>query len=634
MCGIVGIFSAEGNVYENSNQLNKALKLLEHRGPDFQQYLILDSHVALGHTRLSVIDLSSAAHQPFFSSCNRYVLVYNGEIYNFKELKSRFLKNFSCKTHSDTEVLLELYVNYGKKILNELVGFFAFAIYDTEKKTLFIARDRWGKKPLIYHFNKRKFFFSSELNSLLCFYEKERKINKRAMGMYFMLEYIPGEESILEDIHKLKPGHCAEIFLDEFNNLRMINEEWYKLPYSTSLLTISKEEAINEIRKLVIQAVDSRLIADVPLGTFLSGGIDSSIVTGLAAKRLGKLYTYSIGFKDYSFYDESKYAQICASRFETIHKTINLKTQELFSYLPSYLDSVQEPYANSSALLLYILCKKAKEETTVILTGDGADELFGGYVKQRALYRINHPKIFEKCVVKLKKAWQYFPKSRSSKLTNFFRQLDKFARTSNLSRIERYKKLCQMADYFYLTELINDEYLLPIEAYDYESILDFNLTDHSFNQELKADMNLVLSYNMLHKLDSASMANGVELRSPFVDHRLIEFVFKLPHDYKLNRQNGKIILKETFKDLLPPEIFRRPKKGFDIPLEHWFRNELSEFCGENTNSRFQFYSGKYLKKEKINLLKKQVHSKNSGDTPNLLWAILVFNDKIKTLGLQ
>ncbi|MFQ3575137.1 MAG: asparagine synthase (glutamine-hydrolyzing) [Cytophagales bacterium] len=633
MCGIAGVFSGERNVVRFSDACEESVIALKHRGPDVQQSKLIDEQCLLGHTRLSIIDTSGAANQPFYSSCGRFVLVFNGEIYNFKTLKTSFLSDFAFKTQSDTEVLIELFGLMGEKVLDVLVGFFAFAIYDIQEKNLFLARDRFGKKPLWYHFDGENFFFSSELNSLLKF-PIERKLNKRSMGKYFLLDYIPGEESILENVFKLQPGCCLEVFKKEGNAIKIKKNKWYSLNYSKNNLSkINEKDAQEEFRRLMNLAVEDRLVSDVPLGSFLSGGIDSSIVSGIASSKKDSLHTYSIGFPDQPFFDESRFATLCAKKFGTIHKVFGLRTNDLFEKLPEYLDSIHEPFANSSALLLYILCEKAKNEVTVALTGDGADEVFGGYNKQRAILRANQPGILENLIISLGFLWKKLPKSRSSKFTNLFRQFEKFAESAKLSRVERYKRLCQMSDYLYLSELINEDYLLPEEEYFYNDLIDFDLNDESMNQELKADVELVLSQNMLHKLDSASMAKSIELRSPFMDHRLIEFAFTLPSEFKINKSVGKKIVRESFKDLLPVEVFNRPKKGFDVPLAVWFSNELKGFTHENSNSKYVLTCTDYLRPEKVKKLQQQVLSKNKGDSASLLWAVLVFNEKLKSLRL-
>ncbi|HSZ25110.1 MAG TPA: asparagine synthase (glutamine-hydrolyzing), partial [Cytophagaceae bacterium] len=368
MCGITGIyaFNEIGGFYMVN--MAKAIDKLAQRGPDARGYF-LEDNIGLGHRRLSIIDTASIANQPMLDESKRYVIVFNGEIFNYKELKKELTdKGITFHTESDTEVLLHYYILEKEKCLNRLLGFFAFAVYDKQEKSLFIGRDRMGVKPLLFYKDENKFIFSSEMKSLLA-YNIPKELDEVSLFQYLQLNYIPKEHSIFKNVNRLLPGEYILIRDDQF-----IKKSYYKIPYSERNInrTISFEESKEKLLELLEDSVRLRLIADVPLGAFLSGGTDSSAVVALASRHTKYLNTFSIGFKDEPFFDETKYANIVAKKFNTNHTVFSLTNQDLHEHIFEVLDYLDEPFADSSALPFYILSKKTAGNVKVALSGDGA----------------------------------------------------------------------------------------------------------------------------------------------------------------------------------------------------------------------------------------------------------------------
>ncbi|PJB13974.1 MAG: asparagine synthase (glutamine-hydrolyzing), partial [Flavobacteriales bacterium CG_4_9_14_3_um_filter_32_8] len=438
MCGIVGIISS------NEKELNKiaaATLTLAKRGPD-NRSTIKFPNLALGHARLSIIDTSSAANQPLSDVTERYTIIYNGEIFNFLELKQDLIKQgIPFKTNSDTEVVLNLYIKYGAACLEKLNGFFAFAIYDKDNESLFIARDRMGIKPLLYYFDGEQFIFASELKAILAFNIK-KEIDTVSLFNYLQFNYIPSNNSILKNVNKLKPGHF--IFIHSIQKLPKTIEEhlYYEIPYqkekTTPINAANYAEAQETLRNLLEDSVKKRLVADVPVGTFLSGGVDSSIISLLAKKHKPDLQTFSIGYKDEPFFDETNYANAVAKKIGSNHHVFSLSNNDLYENLNDILDYIDEPFADSSAIAVYLLSKYTKKHVTVALSGDGADELFSGYNKHTAEFKARNPGIVTSFVKMGYPIWRNLPKSRNSKITNINRQLYKFSLGAKLSHKTRY----------------------------------------------------------------------------------------------------------------------------------------------------------------------------------------------------
>lgn len=624
MCGIAGImaFNEVGRMFMIN--LAKATSTIASRGPD-NQSLFTDNYVGLGHRRLSIIDTSAAAHQPMTDPSGRYKIIFNGEIYNYKDIRCKLEdKGVLFNTHSDTEVLLQAYIIEGKKCLEILNGFFAFAIYDIQTQSIFIARDRLGIKPLYFYADEDKFIFGSELKVLTAF-NIPKEIDTISVHHYLQLNYIAAPHSVLKEVHKLSPGECMTVKKKKWEI-----ERYYEVKTKESNENYSKKK--KTLKKLLEQSVEKRLISDVPLGAFLSGGIDSSVIVALASKFKSNLKTFSIGFSDNSYFDETNYAEKVAERYNTDHKTFKLSKKDLYKHLFDLLDSIDEPFADSSALPVYILSKLVSKEVKVALSGDGADELFAGYNKYKAENRFYQKNISNSIVTALSPLWKILPQSRNNKITNLFRQLDRFATGSKLTRKERYWRWCAYMDQMMankaLANFSNENQLYSSQRKNnYLTEIPNNSTN--INHILKTDVNLVLANDMLTKIDKMSMAHGLEVRVPFLDHEVVNFAFSLHHKDKLSDGIGKRIIKDTFRDLLPKEVINRPKHGFEVPILDWLRNDLWEIIDQDLLSKETIKNQKLFDWESILSFKKKIKSSNPGDTHATIWALLVFQSWYK-----
>lgn len=620
MCGICGgmSFNAKGGSY--LNRIPAAIECLRLRGPD-QKGLFADEAVALGQTRLSVIDLSDAAAQPFTDASERYTIVFNGEIYNFKELRKPLEdQGVVFRSQSDTEVLLYSYILEGPSFVQKLNGFFAFCIYDRIKNTLFLARDRMGIKPLFIYKNEDVFLFASELKALIAL-GIPKTLDKNSLYTYLQLNYIPAPASIFEGVQKVMPGTTMSVDQQNYST-----DVFYTIPYTPIVKAVDNyETACKRIRGLMDLSVQRRMLSDVPLGTFLSGGIDSSIITGLAAQHTSSLKTFSIGFKDNPMFDETQYAEEIARLHHTEHQSFRLSDNDLFDILPDVLEYTDEPFADSSALAVYILSRETRKHVTVALSGDGADELYGGYYKHRAEWRMQHAGLTEKTVQFAAPLWNILPKSRNSKAGNKVRQLGRFAEGMSLSAQERYWRWASIA-------VASDAEAISGVRFSKESAYLERKKTHcsditgssDLNEMLLNDMHLVLVNDMLVKVDLMSMANSLEVRVPFLDHEHVNYVFSLPWFYKLDKNNGKKILKDTFKDFLPDAILNRPKHGFEVPLLHWFRTEMRALLHNELLSVAFLKEQGLFNIEEVQRLLKRLDSADPGDSAARIWGLLVF----------
>jgi asparagine synthase (glutamine-hydrolysing) len=621
MCGITGIaaFNLVGRM--QMIHLTAATMALEHRGPDYQG-IWNDDHLGLGHRRLSIIDTSDAANQPMRDASGRYIIAFNGEIFNFKELRL-FLeaRGVQFRSQSDTEVLLELFALEGPACLHRLNGFFAFAIADTHSQSLFIARDRYGIKPLVYLADEDKFLFASEMKSLLA-YGIEREIEPSALMAYLHLNYTPAPLTMVKGVHKLPPGHYITVSNGTFSV-----HPWYQLPNNEEA-GASFEEKKQLLRSLLEDAVQQRLVADVPLGSFLSGGVDSSIIAALAARHKPDLHTFSIGYADEKFFDETAYARKVARHLGTEHTVFSLTNKDLFSHVHGILDSLDEPFADSSAIAVYILSKHSRKHATVALSGDGADELFAGYNKHAALLRAMQPGWKENLAMQFGGLWRTLPHSRHSPFGNKARQLARFAEGMALSPQERYWKWAGFAGNEAVEALLQPTIVQEEAQVQFrklkEEILENISSGKNFNEFLRADMQLVLPNDMLMKVDLMSMAHALEIRVPFLDHRVVSFAMKLPAEDKITPHSRKRILREAFSDMLPAEVFQRSKKGFEVPLLPWLRKDLKALIEEDLLEESFIRDQGIFQYPEIQKLWRQALSSNPGDSHARIWGLVVF----------
>ncbi|MEX2335721.1 MAG: asparagine synthase (glutamine-hydrolyzing) [Fulvivirga sp.] len=623
MCGITGVYAF--NMVGRISMINvaNATVALERRGPDFQN-TYNDNVVALGHRRLSIIDTSASGHQPMTDSSERYVIVYNGEIFNYKELRGQLqAKGIQFHSETDTEVLLQLYIAEGKACLHKINGFFAFAIYDKEEQSLFIARDRIGIKPLYYLQDQDRVLFASEMKSIMM-YGLNKTIDFTALYTYLQLNYIPAHRTMFRDVKKVLPGYSLFI-----KNGEVSTECYYKIPHNKNHYTSlnypkQKEKLVN----LLEQAVQKRLVSDVPLGAFLSGGVDSSIIAALAHRHKPDLHTFSIGYRDEKYFDETAYARIVAKKIGTEHTVFSLTNSDLYQHVNDILNSIDEPFADSSAIAVYILSKETRKHAAVALSGDGADELFAGYNKHAAFLKMIRGGSAAAAIGTLTPLWNLLPKSRNNALTNKFRQLHRFGKGVKLSSKERYWQWAGYASEREVDKLLTraSHQTLDRQGYlDFKSgLLQYIPNKEDMNDILYTDTHLVLPDDMLTKVDRMAMANSLEVRVPFLDHEVVEFAFSLPATSKIDDQIRKKILQDSFKDILPAELYNRPKQGFEVPLLKWLRHEMKSTITDDLLSDHFIKQQGIFDSGSIKQLKGKLFSSNPGDVHARIWGLVVF----------
>jgi asparagine synthase (glutamine-hydrolysing) len=616
MCGIYGFISP----HYTQAQLEVATNNLEKRGPDSLGYYF-ESPLGLGHRRLSIIDLSSGG-QPMFSEDKNIVIVFNGEIYNFQSIKKE-LAILGCNflTSSDTEVIIKAYQAWGLQgCLDKLEGMFAFALWDEKLQKLFVVRDRYGEKPLYYTSNKEGFFFASELKALKEHYSKEN-LSKTALNLFFSLSYIPAPHTIYKDVFKLQPGNYLEIENNGEYKIKKFYDLKSVVQKNHNNLIKDYEQAKKELRQLLFASVEERMISDVPLGSFLSGGIDSSIVSAIMAKLSDQpIKTFSIGFKEKE-YDESERAALVANHIGSEHTLHILGHEDLLAVVDETLAYFDEPFGDSSAIPSMMVAKKAREKVTVVLTGDCADELFGGYDKylgkhyaeKYASYPSFVRTIFEKGV-------QWIPHNNYTNHT--LRKVKKVIKAASLTPENRYLSLSSLG--FQKTEkndLLNDTFQEDVSIEILKQFNSLGISDE-LTQTFYSDIHLVLEGDMLAKVDRACMINSLEARVPFLDSKIVDFSFKLPHEFKIQGTNKKRILKETFSDLLPEETMNFSKKGFGIPIRLWFQNELKTELLDLLNKELlqlqNIFNLEYIQK----LIDE--HMSNQENHASKLWQLYVF----------
>ncbi|PKN00393.1 MAG: asparagine synthase (glutamine-hydrolyzing) [Elusimicrobia bacterium HGW-Elusimicrobia-2] len=582
MCGITGIVNFNGQAVD-ADVLKKMNDLLLHRGPDDEGHYINTKcktqnaklSVGLGMRRLSIIDLETGA-QPIFNEDKSIVVVCNGEIYNFQSLREGLIqKGHIFKTKSDTEVLAHLYEEHGTDCLSKLNGMFAFAIWDTNKKFLFLARDRAGKKPLYYTQVGESFYFSSEIKSFLAVPGFEKKVNLKAIHYYLTYQYIPSPMTIFEKVFRIPPAS----FLTIDSSAKQECKKYWAPDYRNKT-KLSYSEAKKNIRDILQDAVKIRMISDVPLGAFLSGGIDSSVVVGIMSSLSScPVKTFAIGFKEQDF-SELKYADAVAKRFKTDHTEFVVEPKDT-AILEKLVWHYDQPFADSSALPSYYVANQTRRHVTVALNGDGGDENFGGYLRHLALKQSELiafpfkliPNNFFKAMVNL------LPEGAGR--VNVFKRGKRFLNALKEKPARRNLIWHRIFDNETKFQIYSDEMKAAVIEHDACAYLEktfdnapaFDLLDRT----LYTDMTTYLPECLMVKMDVASMANSLEARSPFLDYRLVEFAASLPSSWKIRGLKQKRILKDAFEDILPDAIINRGKQGFGIPIDKWFRNEWKEY---------------------------------------------------------
>ena len=623
MCGISGIFSSGLLKEEQRTALKASVEKLSKRGPDSEGIALFD-RAGLGHRRLAILDTSKASNQPFFDPSKRFCIVFNGEIYNYREIKKE-LEELGIKfsSNGDTEVLLHAYLQFGTAFLNKLDGFFALAIFDKEQNEMLLARDRFGIKPLLFYNTEEFFAFGSEMKALLEF-DLPRELDHNSLYTYLQLNYIPEPHSIIKDLKKLEPGHYLKV--DSQKRLQSI--PFYQLEYdpaSPSYSNISYDDAQKKLIEILENSVKNRLVSDVPLGTFLSGGIDSSLITALASRHQKNLKTFSVGFVGNKQFDETAHALLLAKKYKTDHNSYILGEQELLDSLEYSLNYIDEPFADSSALAVHALSKKTADSVKVALSGDGADELFAGYNKHRGEFLMRKEGIKAALTKNLSLLWQILPKSRHTKLGNLFRKLHKFSEGSSLSIPERYWLWATLQNEADAANLL----IKPLEGDVYRrrkyNLIHGLMQSDDFNNILFADLNMVLLGDMLRKVDLMSMSCSLEVRTPFLDHKMVDFAFQLPSTYKISEFSTKRILRDAARPFLPEALYSKPKQGFEVPLWSWLNNELKELVFDDLLSTEFLMEQNIFNVSYVNHLKDRLQSNRPADVQANIWALVVFN---------
>jgi len=625
MCGICGKISSNGSSNISEGLIQKMCGALKHRGPDNEGIYINSQSaiqspqikVGLGHRRLSIIDLSQAGHQPMSNENGKIWIVMNGEIYNFLELRRILEKRgHRFKSRTDTEVILHLYEDKKEDCLKDLRGMFAFAIWDVEKQKLFLARDRLGQKPLLYSFKSNTLVFASELSAILQDAGINRDISLSSIDDFLKYRYIPAPFTIFKDVRKLPPAH----FLTLENNKVKIEKYW-KLDYSKKIVA-HEEEYCERILDLLKESTKIRLVSDVPLGAFLSGGIDSSAIVGTMAQLIDKpVKTFSIGFEEKSF-NETPYAKIISKKFGTEHKEFMIKANAL-EILPELIAHFGEPYGDSSAIPAYYLSMMTREHVTVALNGDAGDESFGGYERYVANRMAEKYKI-PLCILKkiTDKTIKYASESTHHK--DKINRLKRFMNGAVLNKEERYSSFISLFDDERREKIYSDYMKGEIERDIRGNIIlneyrKANVPD-LIDSTLFVDLMSYMPGDLLPKVDITSMAHSLEARSPFLDHKFLEFSARIPSSLKIKGITTKYILKKALKGMLPESILKREKMGFGVPVGKWFRDELRDYTYEilldsKTTKR------NYFKKESVKQLLDD-HCKGKVNNGARIWSLL------------
>ena len=628
MCGIAGIFDTKGKGDIDRELLARMNQSQFHRGPDEGGHHF-EPGLGLAHRRLSIIDLS-AGQQPMFNHDQSVCVVYNGEIYNFPELRKELeAKGFVFNTHCDTEVIVHGWSAWGEACVDKFRGMFAFAIWDRNKRLLFLARDRLGIKPLFYSMlPDGQFIFGSELKVLKCHPGLPKKMEPTAVEDYFALGYIPEPKTIFQDVYKLSPGHTLTIKQDQ--GLPPSREYW-DVPFQP--VQFGSEQALQEeLIERLREAVDIRMVAEVPLGAFLSGGVDSSAIVAMMAQLQEQpVNTCAIGF-DVKQYNETEFAQQVADRYQTNHYKEVVDSDD-FDLLDKLAELYDEPYADSSAIPTYRVCQLAKKHVTVALSGDGGDEHFAGYRRHR--WHMNE--------AKFRSVLPYgFRKSVFGNLGSLYPKIDWAPRIFRAKSTLQSLGKSSMEAYLHSISVTTDEQRLLMfspqfktELQGYQAIDTFNHyaerspTDDPLSMIQYIDMKTYLPGDILTKVDRASMAHSLEVRVPILDHKFVEWASGIPSDLKLKGQEGKYILKKSLESHLPNDVLYRPKMGFGVPLEKWFRGPLKQRIKSSITEGGLAETG-IFNQQYLELLVDQ-HMSGQREHSAALWALLMFESTCNKL---
>ena len=615
MCGITGFISLDNSIGES--KLIEATNSLIHRGPDAEGiYFSDDRKVGFGHRRLSVIDISSAANQPMYSQSGRHVIVFNGEIYNFKQLREKLPGNgASLNTNSDTEVILELFERYGPDCFKWFNGMFALAIHDIQNNIVILYRDHIGIKPLFYYQDENNILFGSELKAIRKMHSK-LEVNIEAIPYFLHLGFVPGPLTIYKSVKKFPSAHFIQIKISP-SGINCLEKNFTKFWNIESSITSSpitdEKDARNKLTDLLFDSVEKQLVSDVPIGTFLSGGVDSSLVTAIASSVSNKkVNTFSMAIDD-GKYNEGAYAGQVASHLQTIHHEFRVKEEQVLDLVNTLIPAFDEPFGDSSAFPTMMVSRMAREHVTVTLSGDGGDELFMGYGMYLWAKRLAHPLI---PIIR----WPLYKMSRLMS--------DRLKRAGNLFAYPLNENIIthifSQEQYFFGESELEDLLVKPVFSFnELNAITPGNRKLDETEKQSLWDLNYYLKDDLLVKVDRSSMQYSLETRVPLLDHRLVEFAFNLHRDLKIRNGTMKYLLKSVLYDLVPKEIFQRPKWGFSIPLSRWLKSELrfllDKYTSEDVIKKYNIV--KYAQVNKI----KNSYLQGSDHLFNRLWLVIVLH---------
>lgn len=622
MCGIYGYVSRNDKI--NPETLRAMGRALAHRGPDDEGEMIQNTgavSAGLGHKRLSIIDLSPAGKQPLANEDETLWITLNGEIYNYQELRKELEDNgHRFRSRSDTEVVLHLYEESGTRCLDQLSGMFAFAIWDSKKKSLFLARDRVGKKPLHYCATDGRIIFASEIKALLQHPGVSHELDLKALSKYLSYEYVPAPDTIFRSIKKLEPGH----YLFHENGESHCFPYW-QIPIEDDPATNRSEaDYTEELRELLERAVRRRLVADVPVGLFVSGGLDSGIVAAFAARARDHLQCFSVGFDEPSF-DESAYSKQVAASLGIKHHLKVFDANEMLRLVPELPQILDEPLADPSILPLYLLSRFASERMKVVLSGDGGDELFAGYQTFQAHKLMTYFSALPGFIKQsIKTISSHLPVSHGYLSTDY--KLKQFLKGDGASAETRFFLWRGAFGNNEKNDLLTPDIRRELAGHDAYEDVDRYIRESGLTKELERilylAMKLYLQDNNLVTVDRASMANGLEVRCPLLDQDVVEFVCRLPAKYKLYGFKTKYLLKKAAAGMLPRNIIHRQKKGFGIPLAKWLNTDLKEFMLDNLSEERIRRQGLFCYPYVKRLLDEQLAK--TSDHRERLWTLLVF----------
>ncbi len=610
MCGIAGIYHYKRDRAVDPELLVRMTDLLTHRGPD-DSGVYVAGPIGLGHRRLAIVDLSAAGRNPMPNEDDSLWVILNGEIYNVRERRSEFeARGHRFRSHTDTEMLLHLYEEQGAELVHELRGMFAFALWDAPRRRLIVARDRLGIKPLYWRNENGTFAFASEMKSLLADPECARRVDPAALEDYLALQYVPSPISMIDGIHKLAPGHLLIITPDG------VKDQTYWTPPVGQTTSLSFDDASVELRRLLEESVRMRFMSDVPFGAFLSGGIDSSIVSALMAKLMSQpVKTFTIGFEG-APQDETVYARQVAQHIGSEHHEFVVKPDAL-SILPSLIWHLDEPLADTSVLPTWAVSEMARQHVTIAFSGDGGDETFAGYETYRLAQAYAR-------VDQIPAALRHFAALVGRRAPG--RWGSRFERLS-LTAIERHIRVMAIADEATYRPLLSSDIRSRLNGHDPLS----GLRDHGAGfdvRDLRAllhlDLTTYMTDDVLAKVDRMSMAHALEVRVPLLDHRLVEFAAGLPFEYKLRGGVSKALLKHSMRDLLPASIFARGKQGFAVPLKHWFGNQFKDLLGDVLSPEAIRRRGMFDPEAVARLVQRATDDPSEVRAGRLMWALLVF----------